>query len=99
MSKEIKCDDSENFNDEETGDLEEQEDVRVDSDSDKENNAHTEKNVSDGDKEDEINNEYESAHSEVPIDVFVPALQLEKRNRYRKSRSLDEGNNDVEFFS
>ena len=46
-------------------------DVIVDSDSDKENNAYTETNVSD--EEHKINNE-------VPIDVFVPALQLEKGN-------------------
>ena len=38
-----------------------------------ENNAHTERNVSDGDEEEEINNE-DSEHSELPVDVFDSAL-------------------------
>ena len=70
------------MSDKETGALEDKEDF-----------FHTDRNVSDGDEEDEINNEYESEHSELPIDVFVPALQLE-----RKFRSLDEGDKDDDFF-
>ena len=39
----------------------------VDSNSAEENNAHTTRNISDGDEEDNINNEEESEHSKLPV--------------------------------